>query len=364
MSCVLCGHEIELLFKTKEDLSVLNDARLLPMAISIYKCRECSHVQKKLDEHFKSVLKDIFRDYKFYELSDGVEQVKFYDGVPKTRSSILVENIEAAIPPTGDLLDLGCGNGSFLKAFGNRFKDWNLYGFDLTGNFEDQIRKIGGVKDFFSGEIADIGRKFDLISLVHVFQHVETPGTLLRTIKSLLAKDGVVLILVPYLSENIFDVLRFEQLSHFNKRTIFEFSREFFEYACFPKKQLYKEITILLSQSGNWLNRFAVEQPEFGDEKFDLEFLNRMIDEVKNLRKPMGVFGTAGVGTYVGGVLGKNLAFFVDEDESRTNKFHCGKKILSPGEVDPDIEVYLPFGARESSKIKSKFKNIRFITPQ
>jgi cyclopropane fatty-acyl-phospholipid synthase-like methyltransferase len=33
------------------------------------------------------------------------------------------------LPTRGNLLDIGCGNGAFLKSFGKVYRNWSLAGF-------------------------------------------------------------------------------------------------------------------------------------------------------------------------------------------------------------------------------------------
>ena len=95
----------------------------------------------------------------------------------------------------GRLLDIGCGNGEFLR-FADRF-GWHVVGIDfdegaITAAKSDGLDvRVGGV------EILGEDEKFDFISLSHVIEHVYDPVVLLETCRSLLNEGGVLWLETP-----------------------------------------------------------------------------------------------------------------------------------------------------------------------
>jgi tRNA G46 methylase TrmB len=82
-----------------------------------------------------------------YTLSDGHEQVIFGNSPPMPRTTKLVMKLQQVVdlPTRGNLLDIGCGNGAFLKSFGKVYRSWSLAGFERDDSFRDDIMKIEGV---------------------------------------------------------------------------------------------------------------------------------------------------------------------------------------------------------------------------
>ena len=94
------------------------------------------------------------------------------------------------------LLDLGCGNGSFLlKA---RSAGWNVIGADFDPKAVAAARcqgldvRLGGVEEFNPEN-----EQFDVVTLAHVIEHVHHPVELLRACYRLLKPDGYLWIETP-----------------------------------------------------------------------------------------------------------------------------------------------------------------------
>ena len=159
MNCILCGEGARLVFKSLKKISVSSDYRLLAQPTEIYQCQHCSHYQKRCDEEYLASVKIIFDNFKPNPLSEGNDQLKFDNGILKTRSDVLIENVKSAFPDKGDMLDIGTGNGVFIRSFSKHFKKWNLYGFDLNDKYQNQIHGIQGVKGFYTGKLSTIEKK-------------------------------------------------------------------------------------------------------------------------------------------------------------------------------------------------------------
>lgn len=96
---------------------------------------------------------------------------------------------------SGTLLDIGTGDGYFLYFAKNIFSveatEISKRGADYAGARGHNVH-LGTVFD------ADFdGRKFDVITLWHVLEHLPAPGQVLNKVKSLLKPDGLLVIAVP-----------------------------------------------------------------------------------------------------------------------------------------------------------------------
>ena len=95
----------------------------------------------------------------------------------------------------GRILDIGCGNGSFL----NEMKGWEKFGVEINA----QAAKIGndtGEMNIFAGDLIDAkypSNFFDYIRSNHSFEHISNPNETLREIHRILKPDGKLLIGVP-----------------------------------------------------------------------------------------------------------------------------------------------------------------------
>ncbi len=98
------------------------------------------------------------------------------------------------------LLDIGCGTGLFLKSC----KDAGIEGegADVSQNALNFARNEFGLNVFSKKveEIAAEGKKYELITMWHVLEHMLEPAEEIKKIKELLTDDGLLLIEVPNLN--------------------------------------------------------------------------------------------------------------------------------------------------------------------
>ncbi len=129
-----------------------------------------------------------FLDYVFYLFIRIVFPLSLY---LDAKSRHIFEVTEAP----GKLLDIGCGNGEFLR-FASRF-GWNVVGVDFDEGAVSEARsggfdvRLGGV------DVIDSKEKFDFISLSHVIEHVYDPVDLIRKCYALLNDGGVLWLETP-----------------------------------------------------------------------------------------------------------------------------------------------------------------------
>ena len=100
------------------------------------------------------------------------------------------------------ILDVGSGAGKLLKKL-DQHGFTNLYGIDP---YLDKDVSIGNIK-LRKGEIIDLvkeEKKFDIILMSHVLEHIEDPIYALSNVTSILKKNGKVIVRVPISSSNAF----------------------------------------------------------------------------------------------------------------------------------------------------------------
>lgn len=94
------------------------------------------------------------------------------------------------------LLDIGCGSGRFLWRAAR--VGWHVIGLEFDPTAARVCRSKG--LEVFDGtleELASTGRRFDVITLSHVIEHVHDPLALLRSARTLLADGGYFWIETP-----------------------------------------------------------------------------------------------------------------------------------------------------------------------
>ncbi len=98
----------------------------------------------------------------------------------------------------GELLDVGCGNGSFMK---EASKSFEVYGIDFDYKSVEAAHRLG-LKNVFALSLEDFakrrkGNKFDAITFFEVLEHQSGPDGFLEEVKALLKKGGFIAGSVP-----------------------------------------------------------------------------------------------------------------------------------------------------------------------
>lgn len=103
----------------------------------------------------------------------------------------MIMNYMGDNPPNGSLIDIGCGNGSFLKWIRSQNNTMSLTGIDLSSN-----TPVDGI-EFIQGDATSIQtiRKFDYVVSLAVIEHVKDAGSFVRALSSLCTPNGHIIIM-------------------------------------------------------------------------------------------------------------------------------------------------------------------------
>ncbi|MEJ5359469.1 MAG: class I SAM-dependent methyltransferase [Desulfobacterales bacterium] len=118
---------------------------------------------------------------------------------PSRRERMWAERLKIVerLVPTGRLLDVGCGDGSFLSLA--RRRGWEVAGTEISPwAAEHAGRRLG--QPVFRGELRDAGyppEHFDAVTLWHVLEHVTAPLPLLEEVRRILKTGGLLFVAVP-----------------------------------------------------------------------------------------------------------------------------------------------------------------------
>lgn len=149
---------------------------------------------------------------------------KLYQYIKKYNLKRKVSLINKYTDTNKTLLDIGAGTGSFLESA--KQNGWNVYGIE-PGKKARDLAKKKGLKLKESLDLLE-KRRFQVITLWHVLEHLPDLESQIKKITSLLEKDGTLIIAVPnfqsydarYYKEYwaAYDVPR--HLSHFSQQSI------------------------------------------------------------------------------------------------------------------------------------------------
>jgi SAM-dependent methyltransferase len=292
----------------------------------------------------------IYAGYTIYHQGRGIEPTMFdkTSSTGQTRSEAILQALQAnfLLPPQGRWLDIGCGNGAMLRACSRALPLWALCGSEIDDKNRETVETIPGVERLFTGPVPSIPGSFDVISLVHVLEHIPGPQSFLQRLLAKLEPDGLLLVEVPDCRQNFFMLVVADHCSHFSAgtlaRVVTAAGYEMLQAAetCVPK-----EITLLARRPLEPRSAAASQSLERESERvfFGWETLRRILAQVEPLTRAeqFGIFGTAIAATWLDTQTAHTAKFFVDEDPHRVGQQHLGRPVLLPAEIPTGACVYL-----------------------
>ncbi|MEH6608902.1 MAG: class I SAM-dependent methyltransferase [Halioglobus sp.] len=158
-------------------------------------CKQCSmHNTLDPDQDIDAAYSDEYYgtpDSKFLTL---IESTVSALANSRARSLLRLWGADARERSQSSILDIGCGRGVLLRAF--KSQGASVLGLEREGFVTSQT----GMKEICSGSIYDPAyakRKFDLIVLWHVLEHLENQDKLLDHLASALNSGGILILAVP-----------------------------------------------------------------------------------------------------------------------------------------------------------------------
>jgi 2-polyprenyl-3-methyl-5-hydroxy-6-metoxy-1,4-benzoquinol methylase len=368
--CKVCGDDALEEFEGFGELCrVTSDCKPFAAGGRLAICCSCGVVQKPSDEKWLAEIDEIYSEYAAYYQSDGVEQAVFdpVNGEANTRSAAILEKLaEVYAPPkSGDILDVGCGNGVLLTAFSNIFPDWRLNGHDLSDIALDKLSAIPGFKKLFNEPLSEIETTFDMVSMIHSLEHFPDPVQGLVDIKPLIVEGGCLLVQVPNAEISPFDFLVADHASHFSPSDFPQMlAKAGFASTIISDQWVTKEISVVAKPGTvEKVPNKSAEEIETTKQyvRKQIDWLLAVVKESKAAAaegRAFGVFGTSIAAMWMYGQLGDSVSFFVDEDKSRQGTMLHGKPVYHPQDVAADTIVYtglIPHVARAVASRMSEY---------
>jgi SAM-dependent methyltransferase len=113
------------------------------------------------------------------------------------------------------MLDVGCGNGATIRAFGQVAPGWKKAGTEFDDKYRADVESIPNTEPLHVGPVENVPGSFDVITMVHVLEHIVDPIAVLETLRGKLAPGGLLLIEVPHHPANPFELLIADHRTHF-----------------------------------------------------------------------------------------------------------------------------------------------------
>lgn len=344
-----------------EDLrGVTSDCRPWPKAGDLRVCVACGGVQKAIDAAWHEEMAQIYAGYAIYHQADGAEQSVFGEqGQVQARSSRLLDGLVGHIdlPASGRLLDIGCGNGALLRGASARLPGWRLSGTELSRDHWETMQDIPGIEQLHTTAPGEVPGTFDLITMVHVLEHIVAPTTWLAQVRDRLAEQGRLLVEVPDYRQNPFDLLIADHATHFSEETVTAvLAAAGLPVELATTEWVAKELSVVADRAGLAPVLEGDAGAAVSRASASVSWLLRVREEAEAARGngPLGLFGTSIAATWLAGELGDTIEFFVDEDTNRQGRDYLGRPVLSPGDVAPQARVFVALAPRVAGPVRDR----------
>lgn len=371
-TCRLCGgNKLELMvpivatpiggaFVSKDDLDKKQEAYSLDM----YQCKECGHVQL-LDVVDPKIL---FSNYSYF--SGKTSLIKHFE---EYAEKVIKKN---NLKKGSFIVDVGSNDGAFLRFF--KKKGMKVLGIDPAENIAKFANDSGieTLPKMFDLDTADKIRKdygaADVITANNVFAHTDDMAGMAKSVRNLLADDGIFYFEVSYLVDVVDKMLLgtifHEHLCYHTVKPLVSFLKqqgmELIDVERVPiqggsiickarliggKRQVCSSVNELIQLEDSigvykqgYLKSFSKKLETLKSE------VTKLIQDIKSQGKSIAAFGAARGGTlitYLFG-LGEYIEYIVDDDASKRGFYSPGYHIpvlptSAMYELNPDYVIIL-----------------------
>ena len=374
-ACGICGGgTLEEMADYRVLRRVTSDCRPWPAGGRIGVCRACGAVQKPADAAFLAEIDDIYKTYTIYHQAAGAEQAVFEQasGLPASRSVKLLDTFRrhADLKPTGRMLDVGCGNGATIRAFGQVAPGWTKAGTEFDAKYRREVESIANTEPLYVGPVDEVPGTFDVITMIHVLEHIVDPVAVLATLRAKLAPEGLLLIEVPHHPANAFELLIADHRTHFTADSLTRaLVAAGYEIVSVAEDWIPKELSVVARPA-----RAVLPVPAAGDASAarqriagSLAWLRRTADLLREhgATAPVGLFGTSIAGTWLAAEAGDAIGFFVDEDPNRVGRTYLGRPVHAPADVPVGSRVFVGLPPAVAAGIATRLARpgITFLLP-
>ena len=359
--CHICGiGNVELVPEFSQLKRVTSDCRPWSAGGRLGTCDVCATVQTVVDAQWQAECREIYQSYAIYAQGGGAEQRVFdsSSGASASRSDQLLDRLAEVveIQKRGRLIDIGCGNGGFLRSFSRRHSGWRLSGSEFDEKHRASIETIPGFEEFFSGDVRDLPGEFDICSLIHVLEHIEDPTRFLGSVRTKLKVGGLLVVELPSFQQNPFELLIADHATHFEPATIESLLAEArFTSLHVTGEWIPKELSIVARVLPPIAERTRpTSEDHLSSAIHWLEAVRRHAQDVAQHAASFGIFGTSIAATWLFGELDGKAGFFVDEDPDRVGGKHLGLPIYRASNVPAGSDVYVVLPPKISTAVAAR----------
>ena len=183
----------------------------------ICKCGMIFHAQMMDAETSRKLYRDMYRASRpLGKLNISQENIQ----EERTRAKRVAKHLQGYLENIDSYLDVGSSTGSLLSELQEVY-DCETMGVEPNRIFSEYVRSLG---IDVVGDIKYVRGKFDLITIIHVLEHLQKPMEMLEKAGELLSKNGILAVEVPIMRKEGTDFVYNYNISHsiaFTRTTFF-----------------------------------------------------------------------------------------------------------------------------------------------
>lgn len=340
INCPICnGNSIENIFCKDVNEITLNGILRVKLNWSICKCCGFVFQNPVLDE--KSLNEFYNLQSECIDESDNIRNY-YYKIYEYIKNNINYKSIN-------DILDIGCRRGELLRLFKNDIK--NILGIEPSNCNVEYLKKhsIPVIKGLFNNSVIK-NKKFDLILLINVLEHMKKPDKILSDIYNKLTNNGYLFISVPILDaclrnvnvNNISDYFTFQHLHYFTEdNLIYLLQKNGFNIV---KYNIEESSINIICNIGN-VSNLEFKNDYYRNKKIVLDYLNIRKDKLAKLINILKNINSSGLLIYGAGAhttqlmqlmnFNKlNLVGICDSDKNKHGMNLGGIKVCNIDDID------------------------------
>jgi SAM-dependent methyltransferase len=222
----------------------------------------------------------------------------------------------------------------------------------------------------YVGPVEAVPGAFDVITMIHVLEHIVDPVAVLATLRGKLAPGGLLLIEVPHHPANPFELLIADHRSHFTSDSLTRaLVAAGYEIVSVATDWIPKELSVVARPANAAITMPPPVDASAARERISdsLAWLRRTADRLRERGTvgSLGLFGTSIAGTWLAAEAGDAIAFFVDEDPNRVGRTYLGRPVYAPANVPAGTRVFVGLPPAVAAGICSRLAtpDVTFLPP-
>ena len=345
--CHECNGELCEITAFRKLVRVTSDARPWASGGKLAVCQDCGLAQAMVDRAWHRECRKIYSSYKIYSQAGGAEQAVFIGNSSAPRSRRLVRWLSQSLnlPQRGRLLDIGCGNGGFLREFQCQFPKWKLYGTEYDQRNRKILHQIPGFQKLYSRLQRPTEHHFDLVCMIHVLEHQPSPSRFLAQAAKYAKPGSPLFIQVPDAVANPYILPVADHANHFCETSLKQVvTRAGLQCTKRVGSPIPRELSCIGFNANEaeaviGMNCFKAMGKSV---KRLAEFAHAAKREAK--RRPLVIFGSSIGATWLYGACKEKVQSFLDEDLHKVGRRHLGVPILALTTMLKSInqQIWLP----------------------